>query len=152
MFSLHFHFLFSFSENCFHFQKIRILKTCLVWLLVFCFQEIKTPKIYDILTFCLLVFLGLLKIKFFVIAFSFYPKWDFCFQLKMLKMRLSCFHFLLRLEKYFHWKYFQKSYQTHFHHHFLFSVKMKTRNNQTKHPLSLPELLLDVMLVILLYL
>ena len=28
-----FHFLFSFSENCFHFQKIRILKTCLVWLL-----------------------------------------------------------------------------------------------------------------------
>ena len=28
-----FHFLFSFPENCFHFQKIRILKTCLVWLL-----------------------------------------------------------------------------------------------------------------------
>jgi len=25
-----FHFLFSFSENYFHFQKIRILKTCLV--------------------------------------------------------------------------------------------------------------------------
>ena len=31
------HFLFSFSKNCFHFQNIRILKICLVWLLVFCF-------------------------------------------------------------------------------------------------------------------
>jgi len=46
VFGLHFHFLFSFSENCFHFQNIRILKICLVWLLVFCFQEIKTLKMY----------------------------------------------------------------------------------------------------------
>jgi len=30
-----FHFLFLFSENCFHFQKIKILKICLFWLLLF---------------------------------------------------------------------------------------------------------------------
>ena len=59
-----FHFLFSFSENCFHFQKIRILKICLVWLLVFCFHEIKILKIYDILISYFFVFLDLLKITF----------------------------------------------------------------------------------------
>jgi len=37
-------FCFHFLKNCFHFQKIRILKTCLVWLLVFYFQENKTLK------------------------------------------------------------------------------------------------------------
>jgi len=126
---------FSFSENCFHFQKIRILKTCLVWLLIFYFQEIKILKFFYILTSCL-VFLELLKITFLTTAFSFYPKWGSCFQLKILKMRFYCFYFLVRLEKYFHWKCFQKSNQMHFHHHFLISVKMKTGNNQTKHPLS----------------
>ena len=30
VFGLHFHFLFSFSENYFHFQKIKILKIYLI--------------------------------------------------------------------------------------------------------------------------
>ena len=133
MFGLHFYFLFLFSENCFHFQKIKILKTCLFWFFIF-FHEIKILKIYDILTFCLFVFLNLLKITFIATAISFYPKWGFCFQLKTLKMIFYYFHFLIVSYFYFHWKCFQKSNQIHFHHHFLFSVKMKTENNQTKHP------------------
>ena len=63
------------------------------------------------------VFLDLLKIIFLDTAFSFYPKWGSCFQLKT---RFYYFHFLVHLEKYFYWKYFQKSNKTHFHHHFLF--------------------------------
>ena len=126
-----FHFQFSFSENCFHFQKIRILKTCLTWLLVFCFHEIKILKIYDILTSCLFVFLYLLKITFIVTVISFYLRWGFCSQLKT---RIYYFHFLVISCFHFHYKCFQKSNQTHFHHRFLFLVKMKTENNQTKHP------------------
>jgi len=124
-----FHFLFSFSENCFHFQKIRIIKICLVWLFVFCFHEIKIVKIYDILTSCLFVFLDLLKITFIVTIISFYPKWCFCSQLKTLKTKIYCFHFLVVSCFHFHWKCFRKSNQTYFHHRFLFSVKMKTENN-----------------------
>jgi len=30
----------------------------------------------------------------------------------------------------------KKSNHTHFHHHFLFPMKTKIENNQTKHPLS----------------
>ena len=33
-----------------------------------------------------------------------------------------------------------KMFSEHFHHRFLFSVKMKTENNQTKHPLKEYEL------------
>jgi len=129
-------FTFSFSVFifCFHFQKIRILKTCLVWFLVFCYHEIKILKIYDILTSCLFVFLDLLKITFIATAISFYPKWGFCSQLKT---RIYCFHFLVVSCFHFHWNFFQKSNQTHFHYRFLFSVKMKTENNQTKHPLNI---------------
>jgi len=90
---------------------------------------------YDILTSCLFIFLNLLKITFIVTTISFYPKWDLCFQLKVLKTRFYCFHFLIVSCFHFHWKYFQISNQTHFHHHFLFSVKIKTKNNQTKHSL-----------------
>jgi len=90
-----FHFLFLFSENCVHFQKIWILKTCLIWFFVFCFHEIKILKIYDILTYCLFVFLNLLKITFIVTTISFYPKWDFCSQLKTLETKIYCFHFLI---------------------------------------------------------
>jgi len=79
------------------------------------------------------VFLDLVKITLVVTAFSFYPKWDSWFQLKIVKTRFYSFQFLVRLGKYFHWKCFQKSNQTHFHHHFLFPVKMKTENNQIKH-------------------
>ena len=130
IFIFYFHFLFSFSENCFHFQKIRILKICLVWLLIFCFHEIKILKIYDILISCLFVFLDLLKIIFIVTVISFYPRWSFCSQ-KILKMRIyyflviSCFHF--------YWKCFQKSKQIYFHHRFVFSVKNenKKQSNQT---------------------
>jgi len=89
------------------------------------------------------VFLDFLKITLFVIAFLFYPKWDFWFQLKT---RFYCFQFLVRLRKYFHWKCLQKSNQTHFHHHFLFPMRMKTENNQIKQPLkflSIFKLLLD---------
>jgi len=131
IFIFYFYFLFSFSEDCFHFQKIRILKIRLVWLFVFYFHEIKILKIYDILTSCLFVFLDLLKITF-IATISFYPKWDFFSQLKT---RIYYFHFLVVFCFYFHWKCFQKSNQTHFHHRFLFSVKMKIENNQTKHPL-----------------
>jgi len=114
-------FAFSFSENYFHFQNIRILKTCLVWLLIFCFQEIKTLK-------------SVFEMKcIFRLTFSFYPKWGFWFQLKT---RFYYFQFLVHLRKYFHWKWKQKSNQTYFHHHFLFSVKMKTKNSQTKYPLN----------------
>ena len=130
-----FYFLFSFSENCFHFQKIKILKICLVWLFVFCFHGIKILKIYYILTSCLFVFLDLLKITFIVTTISFYPKWGFCSQLKTLKTKIYYFHFLFVSCFHFHSKCFQKSNQTHFHHHFLFSMKMKTENSQTKHPL-----------------
>jgi len=62
-----FYFQFSFSKNFFHFQKNRIMKTCLIWFFVFCFRKIKTLKIYDILTSYLCVFLDLVKIIFFVI-------------------------------------------------------------------------------------
>ena len=117
---------------CFHFQKIWSLKICLVWLIVFYFQEIKTLKIYDILTYCIFLFLDFLKITFLPTGFLFYPKWGLCFQLKT---RFYCFHFLVVSCIHFHWKCFQKSNQTHFHHHFLFSMKMKTKNNQTKHSL-----------------
>ena len=47
-------FIFLFSENYFYFQKIKILKTYLVWLLVFCFQEMKTLKIHSLLSHFLL--------------------------------------------------------------------------------------------------
>jgi len=80
-------------------------------------------------------FLDLLKITFLAIAFLFYPKWGFWFQLKTLKMRFYCFQFLVRLRKYFHWKCFQKSNQTHFHHYFLFPVKMKTKTDKPNTPL-----------------
>jgi len=39
-------------------------------------------------------------------------------------------------EKIFLLKLKQKFNQTHFHYHFLFLVKMKTENNQIKHPLA----------------
>ena len=66
VFGLHFHFLFSFPV-----------------------------KIYDILTSCLFVFLDLFKIIFIVTVILFYPKWGFCSQLKTLKTRMYCFHFLV---------------------------------------------------------
>jgi len=137
-----FAFLFSIFIPCFHFQKIRILKTCLVWLLVFCFHEIKILKIYYIFTSCLFVFLDLFKITFIVTAISFYPKWGFYSQLKTLKTRIyfsfsSCFLFSFSL------KCFQKFNQTHFYYRFLFSVKMKTENNQTKHPLKFSNTCVD---------
>ena len=99
IFILYFHFLFSFFENYFYFQNIRILKTCLVWLLVFCFHEIKILKIYDILTSCLFAFLDLFKITFIVTRISFYPKWDFCFQLKTRFYSLLYFSLFLLIYK-----------------------------------------------------
>ena len=55
--------------------------------LTFCFHEIKILKIYDILTFCLFVFLDLFNIIIF----------HFTIQLKILKTRFYCFHFMLFL-------------------------------------------------------
>ena len=78
------------------------------------------------------IFLDLLKITFLVTTFSFYPKWGSWFKLKT---RFYCFQFFVRFGKYFQWKWKHKSNQTHFHRHFSFLVKMKTENNQTKHPL-----------------
>ena len=81
------------------------------------------------------IFRFALKLQSLLSYFHFTPKWGSCFQLKTLKMRFYCFHFLVVSCFHFYWKCFQKSNQTHFHHHFLFSVKMKTENNQTKHPI-----------------
>jgi len=85
---------------------------CLFWLLVF------------------FVFLGLLKIS---TKFLFHS--NPYFQLKTLKTRFYYFYFLVVFCFYFYWKYFQIFNQTHFYHHFLFSVKIKTENNKTKHHL-----------------
>ena len=138
IFTFYFYFLFLFFKNCFHFQKIRILKICLVWLFVFSFHEIKILKIYDIMTSYLFVFLDLFKITLIVTTISFYPKWSLYSQLKTLKTKIYYFYFLIVSCFYFHWKCFQKSNQTHFHHRFLFTMKMKTENNQTKHSLIFP--------------
>ena len=81
------------------------------------------------------IFRFALKLQSLLSYFHFTPKWGSCFQLKTLKMRFYCFHFLVVSCFHFYWKCFQKSNQTHFHHHFLFSVKIKTENSQTKHPL-----------------
>jgi len=129
VFGLHFHFLFSFSENCFHFQKINSEN---MFGLTFCFLLSRNKNTENAFSKGN-VFLDLLKITFLATAFSFYPKLGSWFQLKT---RFYYFQFLVRLKKYFHWKCFQTSNQMHFHHHFLFPVKIKTKNSQTKDPFS----------------
>ena len=106
VFNLYFYFLVSFLKNYFYFQKIKILKICFVWLL---FRFISNYILYHS------VFI-LPRMKFLVSR-------DFI---------ISSFWFV--------WKNIfieneNKSNQRHFHHYFLFSVKMKTENNQIKHPL-----------------
>jgi len=116
---------FYFLKIIFILKKIRILRTYLVWLFVFFFEEIKILKMH----FKKNVFLDLLKIIFLFIAFLFYSKWGSWFQLKT---RFYCFRLLIRLKKYFQRKYFQQFNQTHFHHHIVFLVKIKIKNNQIK--------------------
>ena len=90
MFGFYFHFLFSFSKNYFYFQKIRILKICLVWLLIFCFQKIKnTENAFSKGN----VFLDFLKITFLATTFSFYPKWGSRFHRKHWKWDFIVSHF-----------------------------------------------------------
>jgi len=107
---------FLFFENYFHFQKIRILKICLIWLLVYYFHKIKILKkcmIYWFLIFlnfwiCLILY-PLSPQLYFTRNGIFYSQRNKI--LLFLFSGCSCF--------YFHW----------------FSVKIKTKNNQIKHPL-----------------
>ena len=113
-----FHFLFSFSENMFGLTSCFLLS-----------RNKNTENAFSKEN----LFLDLLKITFWHRVLILPKKWGSWFKLKT---RFYYFESLIRFGKYFQWEWKQKSNQTYSHHHFLFSMRMKTENIQTKYPLN----------------